>query len=210
MTTAGRDDKVPQFLLPRGFAGRITYSLTNRGHQAIYKNVAEVLAPRPDDDLLDVPCGNGHFLKKFAPGVRSIAGLDISELGIRLASRKHADRLAAGTAEFVCGDAAELPWPDDRFTAIACMGGLPAFARPEEALTQMHRVLSPTGRAVVSIEWNAEDGQDHTRELEKYGFRIWTEQEVRELMGEAGFSDVTVAYRRAVGIPKMMLVKAGK
>ncbi len=207
---AGQDGKVAQIMLPRGFVGRITYSMMNIGHKAIYKNVAEVLAPQPDDHLLDVPCGNGHFLKKFAPQVRSIAGLDISELGIRLASKKHADRLAAGTAEFVCGDAAELPWQDDRFTAVASMGGLPAFSQPEESLKQIYRVLRPGGRAVLSIEWNAEDGKDHTKEHEKYGFRIWTEDEVRALMEEAGFSDVSITYETAMGMPKMMLVRGLK
>ena len=203
---AGGDDKLPQFLLPRGFVGRMTYSMMNIGHKAIYKNVAEVLAPQLDDHLLDVPCGNGHFLRKFAPQVCSIAGLDISELGIRLASKKHADRLAAGTAEFVCGDAAELPWQDGRFTAVASMGGLPAFSQPEESLKQIYRVLRPGGRAVLSIEWNAEDGKDRTKEHEKYGFRIWTEDEVRALMEEAGFSDVSITYKTAMGMPKMMLV----
>jgi ubiquinone/menaquinone biosynthesis C-methylase UbiE len=207
---AGGDDKLPQFLLPRGFLGRITYSMMNVGHKAIYKNVAGVLAPQPDDHLLDVPCGNGYFLKEFAPHVRIIAGLDISELGIRLASKKHADRLAAGTAEFICGDAAELPWQDGRFTAVASMGGLPAFSRPEESLKQIYRVLRLGGRAVLSIEWNAEDGKDHTKEREKYGFRIWTEDDVRALMEEAGFSDVSITYETAPGIPKMMLVRGFK
>jgi ubiquinone/menaquinone biosynthesis C-methylase UbiE len=207
---AGGDDKRPQFLLPRGFVGRITYSMMTIGHKAIYNNVAEVLAPQPDDHLLDVPCGNGYFLKKFAPQVRSIAGLDISELGIRLASKKHADRLAAGTAEFVCGDAAELPWQDGRFTAVASMGGLPAFPQPEQSLKQIYRVLRPGGRAVLSIEWNAEDGKDHTKEREKYGFRIWTEDEVRALPEVAGFSDVSITYKKAMGMPKMMLVRGLK
>jgi ubiquinone/menaquinone biosynthesis C-methylase UbiE len=207
---AGQDGKVAQIMLPRGFAGRIIYFFMNRGHKAIYKNVAEVLAPQPDDDLLEVACGNGYFLKKFAPQVRSVAGLDLSELGIRLASKKHADRVAAGTGEFVCGDASTLPWEDDKFTAVTSMGGLPGFFRPEESLKQIHRVLRPGGRAVISVEYNAEDGKDHTKEQAKYGWRIWTDEEVRTLTKEAGFSDVTITYRTAMGMPKMMLVRALK
>ncbi len=94
----GQDERVAQIMLPRGFAGRITHFFMNRGHKAIYKNVAEMLAFRSDDDLLEVACGNGYFLKKFAPQARSVTGLDLSELGIRLASKKHADRIAAATA----------------------------------------------------------------------------------------------------------------
>jgi ubiquinone/menaquinone biosynthesis C-methylase UbiE len=206
----GRDGAVPQIMLPRGLAGRIAYFLMSKGHGAIYKNVAEVLAPQADDELLDIPCGNGYFLRKYASQVRSVAGVDLSELGISLASRMHAARIAAGTAEFACSDASRLPWDDDRFSAVTSMSGLPGFPQPEETLRQIHRVLRPGGRAVISIEWNAEDGKDHAKEHAKYGFRIWTEEDVRSLMKEAGFPDVSITYKGALGTPKMMLVRALK
>lgn len=207
------DDKevaLPQHMLPRGTMGKITYSLMNRMHSGIYKNVADVLSPRPDDDLLDVACGNGHFLKKYASQARSVAGLDLSEVGIQMASKKHAARVAAGTGEFVRGDAAELPWQEGRFTAVTSMGSAVAFPRAFEALKEMHRVLRPGGRAVVSLEWNAEDGEDHSKQQAKYGFEVWTEEQVRTLMKEAGFSDVTITYRAAMGMPKIMMVQALK
>lgn len=206
-----QDNKVSQIMLPRGLVGRITLFFMNRlGHTAIYRNVAQVLAPQLDDDLLDVACGSGYFLKKFAPNVRSVAGLDLSELGIRLASKKNKDRVAAGTGEFVCGEASKLPWQDGKFTAATVMGSLPVFPQPAESLKEIHRVLCPGGRAIVSIEWNAEDGKDHTKELTKFGYRIWTEEEVRTLVQEAGFSEVAITYTAALGMPKMMLVRAHK
>jgi len=90
--------KVPQFVLPRGFAGRVTFIFMNRGHKSIYENVAKVLKLQPEDDLLEVACGNGYFLKKYASHVHSVAGLDLSELAVKLAARKNKDRVAAGTA----------------------------------------------------------------------------------------------------------------
>jgi len=61
----------------------------NRGHKSIYENVAKVLELQPEDDLLEVACGNGYFLKKYASHVRSVAGLDLSQLTITLATKKN-------------------------------------------------------------------------------------------------------------------------
>ena len=74
------DKKVPQIMLPRGCAGKLTLRMMNLMHGSIYKNTAEVLRLQADDDVLDIACGNGHFLKKYASHARSVAGLDLSQL----------------------------------------------------------------------------------------------------------------------------------
>lgn len=83
--------KVPQPMLPRGFAGRLTLIGMNIGHKSLYSKVAKVLELRPEDDLLEVGCGNGYFLKKYASHVHSVAGLDLSELSVKMAKEKHRD-----------------------------------------------------------------------------------------------------------------------
>jgi SAM-dependent methyltransferase len=202
--------KVPQFILPRGFAGRVLFIFMNRMHKSIYENVAKVLKLQPEDDLLEVACGNGHFIKKYAPNVHSVAGLDLSELSVKLATQKNKDRVSAGTAEFIQGDASQLPWEDNKFSTVTVMASFFGFPKPLESLKEMYRVLYPAGRAVISIEWNAEDGKDHTKDVEKYGARIWTEDEVRTMMKEAGFSDVSITYAKGLMMPKMMIASGVK
>jgi ubiquinone/menaquinone biosynthesis C-methylase UbiE len=85
-----------QFEFPRGFAGRITLMFMNLGHKSIYENVAKALELRPEDDLLEVACGSGYFLRKYASHVHSIAGFDLSELCIKLAAKKNKERVARG------------------------------------------------------------------------------------------------------------------
>jgi ubiquinone/menaquinone biosynthesis C-methylase UbiE len=202
--------KVPQFVLPRGLLGRITFFFMNRGHKSIYENVANLLELRPEDDLLEIGCGNGYFLKKYAPHVNNIAGLDLSELSVKLATRKNKDRVTAGTAKFTQGDASQLPWEDNKFSVATAMASFAGFPKPLESLKEMYRVLRPGGRAVISIEWNAEDGKDHTNEIRKYGYQIWSEDEVNNMFKGAGFSDVTFSYAKGMMMPKMMIARGVK
>jgi ubiquinone/menaquinone biosynthesis C-methylase UbiE len=197
--------KLPQPILPRGIVGRIVAWLMPLGHESIYKPVSRVLKLQPEDDLLDVACGAGYFLKRYAHHVKSFAGLDYSEVMVDMAKKKHKKRIAAGTAEIVFGEASQLPWEDNRFSVVTSMGSFMAFPKPLESLREMHRVLRPGGRAVVSIEYNAEDGKDRSNYIEKYGMGIWKEDEVRNMMKDAGFVDIYIKYAKAMGIPKMML-----
>jgi ubiquinone/menaquinone biosynthesis C-methylase UbiE len=190
--------------LPKGFVGWIMTWMMPFAHGAIYKRVSKVLNLHREDDLAEIACGGGHFLKKYASQVRRVAGLDLSHVQVKMARRKLRARISAGTAEIVQGDASKLPWVDNRFSVVTTMGSIVGFAKPLESLKEMHRVLHPTGRAVVSIEMNAEDGKDYSKYVEKGAMWVWTEDEVRSMMKEAGFSEISITYDRGPGMPKMM------
>jgi|LGOV01.1.fsa_nt_gb ubiquinone/menaquinone biosynthesis C-methylase UbiE len=201
---------VPQAALPRGFAGRITFIFMNRGHKSTYENVAKVLELQPEDDLLEVACGNGYFLKKYASHIHSVVGLDLSDLSVKQATKKNKERVAARTAEFVQGDASKLPWEDNKFSVATAMGSFMGFPKPLESLKEIYRVLRPGGRTVIGLEWNAEDGLDHTKHIEKYGMRMYTEDEARTMMKESGFSSISFTYAKGFMMPKMMIAHGVK
>jgi SAM-dependent methyltransferase len=205
-----QNKKMPQQMLPRGVGGWITGWTMPIFHNVIYKRVYPVLDLKPEDDLLEVACGSGHFLKKYASQVRSIAGLDLSEVMIKIANIKNRYRIAAGTAEFVQGEASKLPWEDNRFSVVTCMGSFFAFPNPLESIKEMHRVLRPGGRAVVSIEFNAEDGVDHTKMVEEWGILLLSEKDVRSMIEEAGLKEISFTYSKGLGMPKMMVARAVK
>jgi SAM-dependent methyltransferase len=151
-----------QFRRPTGFAGRIAAWTMPRMFWWLYTIFAKILDLQPEDEVLDIACGSGVFLRKHASHVRRIAGLDHSEIQIELAVRENRDRVAAGTAEFVVGDATDLPWADGSFSVATsnCLDCFEGKARP--ALEEMYRVLRSGGRAVV--------GDDHREAMEAAGF----------------------------------------
>lgn len=114
--------------------------------------VARLLDLQPEDEVLDVACGSGTFLRKHASHVRRIAGLDHSEDLIEIALRQNRARVAAGTAEFVTGDVTALPWEDDQFSVVTSNCVHCFDAKAKQALAEMYRVLRPGGRAVVDAD----------------------------------------------------------
>lgn len=202
-----KDKKVSQNVLPRGFGGKIALFFMNRGHRTIYENMNKALGLKPDDDLLEVACGSGYFLRKYASHINSIAGLDISKLCVDMSIRNNRDRVKIGTARFIQGNASQLPWEDNMFSVVTAMGGFPGFPRPLDSLKEMYRVLRPGGRVVIGIEWNAEDGKDHSKEMGKYGYQILSEDEIKTMLQDAGFTEVSFTYYRGVMIPKGMIAR---
>jgi ubiquinone/menaquinone biosynthesis C-methylase UbiE len=99
--------------------------------------------------VLEIAPGPGYFCIELARlGSYQITGLDISQSFVEIA-RKHA--AAAGLAiEFRQGDASQMPFENESFDFTFCQAAFKNFARPVEAIAEMHRVLRPGGTAVIA------------------------------------------------------------
>lgn len=137
---------------PTGRVGTATawFDATLETVTPYFVHQGRLLDLQPDDVFLDVACGTGAFLRWHAAHVQRVAGIDHSAAALSVARRLLAGRLRAGTAEIVEGDVAELPWPDQTFTAVLsnCVDCYPD--KQERAFAEMYRVLRPGGRLVVS------------------------------------------------------------
>ena len=203
-------EKLSQAAKPAGLFGRINARVMAIAHRTIYKNVAAALNLQPEDDFLEVGCGSGIFMRSYAPHVQSVAGLDHSEDMVKLASHYNRRRIDAGTAEFRQGDASELPWDDETFSAAAAIGTFMFWQKPMESLKEINRVLRTGGRLIISLGWNADDGMDHTKHVKKYGIRLYTGKEMQAMIQEAGFSERSITYSKGFMMPKLMIASAIK
>ena len=197
LTAVGRVMK-QAFGIPSGPLGWIsTRVLMPLIGGSVYQDMADALQLRPDDELLDVGCGSGAFLARHARHVHRVAGIDLSDLQIELARRNLGDRITAGTADIVHGDAAALPWPDDTFTVVTSMETFAGFPDPEQVLAEMYRVLRPGGRVVLNIGEAVPAGTPTQR---RWGLLwLWADDTVQRMVEQAGFTDVTMQYTPAWG-----------
>lgn len=190
-------------IVPGAMPGRIGSAVNSYLNRPLYALMAAALDPTPDDALLDVACGSGVFLAEYASAAGRVAGVDLCEPKVELARQRLYDRIAAGTAEVVTGDARSLPWEDEVFSAVTSMDawGFVLFPDPAPVLAEMHRVLRPGGRLVVQVGYHVpEEAQPDTLGAKLRGtFWAWTESEVRRFFEESGFTQVAVSYGRTAG-----------
>jgi len=182
-----------QWDTPHGVTGWLFGAFMAAGMDELYRPTAEYARLTRDDELLDVACGGGGFLNRYARDLGHVAGIDRSDIQLKLAHRLLGERLRAGTAELVKGDASALPWDDNRFGVVTCVLGLEFFTHAGAALAEMWRVLRPGGRLVATFGIN-EDNEECVRECDWFGFDHLPEDEVRKMVEDAGFAALEVTY----------------
>jgi ubiquinone/menaquinone biosynthesis C-methylase UbiE len=187
------------------------------GHRSFYKKTAEILSLTPDDTYLEIGFGSGLFIKKYASHVRKITGLDYSADMVKLASNINQKLVKSGKAEFAQGDASTLPWNEGEFSAVAGIETFYFWPKPQSSIKEVFRVLVPGGRLVLEMAYNKDDGRDHAKQIEKHNLKLYSGEEVRALLKEAGFSEISIVYYKCLWVPfkghvvpKGMIVKATK
>lgn len=199
------------FGIPHGPLGWIGARMMASMKGKYYRSMAAELDLQADDELLDVGCGSGRLLVDHAGHVRFVAGLDASELQIEMARRILAERIAAGTAEIAFGDAATLPWEDGRFSVVTSIDVMKFVPDPPRTLAEMHRVLRPGGRVVITMGDNAKalvGRTDKSGTRDAWGVWRWTDADAQRLVEEAGFADVSASVLPVFS--KSQLIRAAK
>jgi ubiquinone/menaquinone biosynthesis C-methylase UbiE len=100
--------------------------------------------------LLEVGCGIGTDLVRFARGGALVTGVDLSATAIDLARRNFQEH-GLEPVELRVANAEALPYPDASFDHIYGHGVVQYTADPARLIRECHRVLKPGGTAVFMV-----------------------------------------------------------
>jgi ubiquinone/menaquinone biosynthesis C-methylase UbiE len=169
--------------------------------------------------VLDVGCGQGIDLCEYALTGATVTGVDLTPRHVELA-REHLDELGL-EGSVVLGDAENLPFPDETFDRVSSNGVLHHTPNMPRALSEIHRVLRPGGRA-TAIVYNRGSGLYWIEQVLRYGIlhgqllrehsmanvlsrnverssiharplvRVYSRRTLHRLLAEAGFTNITV------------------
>lgn len=114
--------------------------------------VLQLAVVKAGEKVLDTGCGTGYFTLVLARAGAEVTGIDLSEAMVARA-RDNARREGL-KAEFITGDAVQLPFPPASFDLVTGVTTLCFAEAPERVLREARRVLKPTGRVVIG-ELNA-------------------------------------------------------
>jgi len=143
-----RPKKAYRGLAMEGFIARwYARNTRNRGdHKETAALVAAQLAAGAS--VLEVAPGPGFLAIELARlGDFRVVGLDISHSFVEIARRNAKD--AGVVVAFHQGNASSMPFEADSFDFIVCKAAFKNFSEPVEALNEMHRVLKPSGKALI-------------------------------------------------------------
>ena len=98
---------------------------------------------------LDVGCGNGYVLSRYAAAGGEVYGVDITSKAIELTEKRF--QLASLRGEFRIAEAEDLPFADQTFDCVTCMGVLHHVPDTERSLAEIRRVLKPGGQLIMMV-----------------------------------------------------------
>ena len=149
--------------------------------------------------VLDVGCGAGVDLLRFARGGAIATGVDISPGAIALA-RSNASHQGLDV-ELGVADAEQLPFGDDTFDLVFAHGVIQYSSDTERVVDECRRVLKPGGEAIFQAynrhSWLNALSKLMRVGLEHEGAPVLRKFTPREFVGMLrGFSDVRLVYER--------------
>jgi len=144
------------------------------------------------ETVLDVATGTGLVARELSemvglPG--HVCGLDIS-MGMLRMARKKASQAGLTNITYIKGDSEELPFKDEAFDGVTCFNTIVT----EQVVAEVSRVLQKGAKLVTTVGRKTRKMSPFLKIIfrlgKKYGFPVFGEIEITELLEEYDFRDI--------------------
>ncbi|EIE98315.1 methylase involved in ubiquinone/menaquinone biosynthesis [Saccharomonospora glauca K62] len=152
-----------------------------RGNAATERHVVEIAKLTAEETVLVVGPGPGVGLAEAAARAHRVIGVDPSHEMLELCARRCADAVEAGTVVLRHATAARTGVDPASVDVVLSVNNVQLWEDRPAAFAELHRVLRPGGRMVLSVhqKWLPVTRHDLVAEVEAAGFtdtQTWTWQ----------------------------------
>jgi len=179
------------------FSGRydnfIKYTL-GKTYQKLFVKLKEDVTGT--ENILEIATGTGLLSFEICKLVHHINAIDIAPEMIRIAQKKQAE-MHAVNIDFEVGDTSNLQFRDGSFDKVIASNVLHLLEDPDEALSEINRVLKPEGKAFLITFCHGENLRSRliSRFMELSGFKVrnrWTVKSYTAFIQASGFEIQTI------------------
>jgi ubiquinone/menaquinone biosynthesis C-methylase UbiE len=204
----GRSSRTPvqtQCQKPRGWLGRLSLWRMNLSHSKLTDWGLQHVSLAPSFTILDVGCGGGRTVSKLAALATQgkVFGVDFSDASVAASKKTNARWLADGRVEIREASVSQLPFADATFDLVTAVETHFWWPSLPGDMREVYRVTKPGGAVILIAEIYKGANTLASKMFEKHGAQLGATllsvDEHRELLANAGFSDVQVIEQRAKG-----------
>jgi ubiquinone/menaquinone biosynthesis C-methylase UbiE len=180
---------------PSGVLGNIIATIMGVETSRENRIAVSLLELQSADRVLEIGFGHGRTLAMLAKAVPQghVAGFDVSDTMLAMASRRNRRHISAGRMALHLGTVEQLPFGAASFDKVMAVHCVYFWPDPARALAEIRRVLRASGRLVLGFkEKDMGAGSEAHRDI----YRFHSAAEIEQLCSEAGFATITTVQPR--------------
>ena len=183
---------------PTGWLGRWVLRNMNSRHSKVTDWGLSQASIGKQDIILDVGCGGGRTVSQLAAiaSQGKVYGIDHSAESVAMAVRTNKQWIDIARVEIREASVSRLPFPDGAFDVITAVETHFWWPALPADLREVLRVLKPGARLIIIAEVYKGAQAFTSKAAEKYaaktGMALLSVEEHRELLTDAGYSDVQI------------------
>ena len=187
-----------QFAKPSGAMGWIAGQLMamKNGHRSTW--VFSLLDLKPTDRVLEIGFGPGTDIAHASRAAAFVAGVDHSDVMVRMATGRNAQAINEKRVELKLGSAAQLPYPENHFDRVYAINAAQFWKDSVKTLTEVGRVLKPGGWVVLAVQPRSKNATEETSRQAGIG--------LSKSLASAGFEDVHTEMHQMPPVPTVCVL----
>jgi ubiquinone/menaquinone biosynthesis C-methylase UbiE len=195
-----------QLRQPSGLFGKIVMGdFLDRHNEKMNNFAVEMLDLKQTDRVLDIGFGGGVTIERMLKTIDTgkIYGVDFSREMVDKAKQKFKLAIESDKVSIEFADVRALPFEENTFDKVCTVNTIYFWDEPLASLQEIKRVMKDGGRLVVGIR-----SADKMKDLPvtQYNFRLYDPAGVRDLLLEAGFTDISIECREDLKLDYVMVI----